>query len=99
MTKRSKKKKERHLSAAKSASNPEKSPLELTLATLFAHAFIPLALAAVTFCAFAPSLGADFIYDARKEILEEGFITSLSNLPAVLSLQALGMHSMLEDRR
>ncbi|HUB67860.1 MAG TPA: tetratricopeptide repeat protein [Candidatus Methylacidiphilales bacterium] len=57
-----------------------------------------LSLVAVTFLAYWPSLKSDFVYDARIEILQEGFITSLSNLPAVLSLKVLGMNLMLADR-
>jgi Flp pilus assembly protein TadD len=52
----------------------------------------------VTFGVYLPSLGSGLVYDARKEILEEGFVTSLSNLPAVLSFQVLHMNIMLEDR-
>ena len=52
----------------------------------------------ITFGVYWPSLKSDFVYDARTEILEEGFITSLSNLPAVLSLKVLGMNLMLGDR-
>ncbi len=59
---------------------------------------LPLLLAAVTFLVYWPSLKSDLVYDARTEILEEGFITSLSNLPAVLSLKVLGMNLMLADR-
>jgi protein O-mannosyl-transferase len=61
-------------------------------------AWLPLLLAAVTFLAYWPSLQSDFVYDARQEILNEGFITSLTNLPTVLSLKVLGMNLMLGDR-
>ena len=98
MMKRSRKKSPPPQTAPRAGSIPEGYPPESKLKTLLAAAAIPLALAAVTFLAYGPSLGSDFIYDARKEILEEGFITSLSNLPAVLSLQVLGMNIMLEDR-
>ncbi len=57
-----------------------------------------LLLAAVTFLAYWPSLKSGFVYDAHIEIFEEGFVTSLANLPAVLSLKVLGMNLMLEDR-
>jgi tetratricopeptide (TPR) repeat protein len=60
--------------------------------------WVPLLLAAVTFLAYWPSLKSDFVYDARPEILQEGFITSLANLPAVLSLKVLGMNVILQDR-
>jgi hypothetical protein len=61
-------------------------------------AWLPLLLAAVAFLVYLPTLKSDFVYDARVEILEEGFITSLANLPAVLSFKTLGMNLLLEDR-
>ena len=57
-----------------------------------------LLLAAVTFLVFWPSLKSDLVYDAYKEIVDEGFITHIGNLPAVLSLKVLGMNVMLADR-
>lgn len=48
-----------------------------------------LLLGAVTFLIYWPSLKSDFVYDARVEIEEEDFVTSLSNLPEVLSLHVL----------
>jgi tetratricopeptide (TPR) repeat protein len=57
-----------------------------------------LLLALVTFLVSWPSLKSDFVYDAHKEIIDEGFITSFSNLPSVLSLKVLGMNLMLADR-
>jgi len=60
--------------------------------------WVPLLLAAVTFLVYWPSLKSDFVYDARTEILKEGFITSISNLPAILSLKVLGMNLLLGDR-
>ncbi len=59
---------------------------------------VTLLLAVVTFLAYWPSLKSGFVYDARIEILEEGFITSLSNLPDVLSLKVLGMNLTLASR-
>ena len=59
---------------------------------------MPLLLAAITFLIYWPSLQSDFVYDARAEILNEGFITDFSNLPDVLSLHVLGMNLMLGDR-
>ena len=58
----------------------------------------PLVLALITFLIYWPSLSSGFVYDDRAEILEEGFITSPSNLPDVLSLKVLGMHLMLAGR-
>jgi len=55
-------------------------------------------LAVVTFLVYTPSLSSNFVYDAYKEIVEEGFITSISNLPDVLSLKVLGMNLMLANR-
>jgi len=66
--------------------------------TLLAKIWLPLLLALVTFLVYSPSLKSDFVYDDRAEILEEGFITSLSNLPDVLSLNVLGMNLMLGTR-
>jgi tetratricopeptide (TPR) repeat protein len=57
-----------------------------------------LFLAAVAFLVYWPSLKSDFVYDALVEIKEEGFVTSFSRLPEVLSLQVLGMHLMLASR-
>ena len=57
-----------------------------------------LLLAVVAFLVYWPSLKSDFVYDARVEIIDEGFITSLSNLPAVLSLKVLGMNLTLGPR-
>jgi len=64
---------------------------------LVSNGWLPLLLAVVTFLVYWPSLTSDFVYDARLEI-NEGFITSLSNLPDVLSLKVLGMNLMLGDR-
>ena len=47
---------------------------------------------------YLPSLQSGFVYDARIEILEEGFIPKISNLPQVLTLKVLGMNLMLGDR-
>jgi len=65
---------------------------------LAAKTWIPVLLAAATFWVYWPSLKSDFVYDARIEILQEGFLTSLSNLPAVLSLKVLGMNTLLGRR-
>jgi len=51
----------------------------------------------VTFVVYAPSLKSDFVSDARLEI-NEGFITSLANLPTLFSLKILSMPLMLADR-
>jgi tetratricopeptide (TPR) repeat protein len=59
---------------------------------------LPLLLAAVAFAIYLPSLQSGLVYDARFEILEEGYVTSLANLPAVLSLKVLGMNLLLADR-
>ena len=39
---------------------------------------------------YLPSLQSDFVYDAKTEILKEGFITSTANLPDVVTLKVLG---------
>lgn len=65
---------------------------------MLAFAGLPLVLALVAFLVYWPSLKSDFVYDGRFEIIEEGFINSLANLPAVLSLKVLGLHLLLADR-
>ncbi|MCE0483986.1 MAG: tetratricopeptide repeat protein [Methylacidiphilales bacterium] len=69
-----------------------------TLTKLPSRYGLPLLLAIITFLVYVPSLKSDFVYDARHEILEEGFITHASNLPAVLTLRVLGMNLILGDR-
>jgi Tfp pilus assembly protein PilF len=59
---------------------------------------MPLLLTAIAFFVYWPSLSSDFVWDARIEIFEEGFLTDLANLPAVLSLKVLGMPLILGDR-
>jgi tetratricopeptide (TPR) repeat protein len=60
--------------------------------------WLPAVLAGIAIFFYLPSVGSAFVYDAHVEILQEGFITSLANLPAVLSLKVLGMKLMLGDR-
>src|SRR5208282_1777855 len=84
--------------ALPSASVPKESRPHSIFQTLLSGVWAPPLLAVVAFLVYWPSLQSDFVYDARTEILEEGFITSLSNLPAVLSLKVLGMHLMLGSR-
>jgi len=62
------------------------------------RAGLPFLLAAVAFLVYWPSLKSGFVYDAYIEIFEEGFVTSLSNLPAILSLKVLGMDLVLRAR-
>lgn len=64
----------------------------------FWNAVPPLALAVVAFLLYWPSLSSDLIYDAHVEIFDEGFITSASNIPTVLSLKVLGLNLMLAVR-
>jgi len=98
MAKRSKKK----IAIRENASPSEPAAIEphprSIFQTLLSGGALPLLLAAVAFLAYWPSLQSDLVYDARKEILEEGFITSPANLPAVLSLKVLGMNLILGDR-
>jgi tetratricopeptide (TPR) repeat protein len=68
-----------------------------TMGRLFSEPWWPLVLAVITFLVYVPSLHSDFVSDARLEI-NEGFVTSLSNLPKVVSLKVLGMHLILSDR-
>jgi hypothetical protein len=55
-------------------------------------------LALFTFAVYAPSLASGLVYDAPLEIVQEGFVTSLANLPAVLTLKVLGMPVILASR-
>ncbi len=59
---------------------------------------LPLLLAVVTFLVYIPSLSSGLVYDAWLEINEEGFITKLANLPAVLTLHVLATHLTLAQR-
>ena len=60
--------------------------------------WIALLLAVVSFLVYWPSLQSDFVYDARQEILDEGFVISPENLSNVLSLKTVEMDVMLRDR-
>jgi Tfp pilus assembly protein PilF len=73
-------------------------PAAAGLQRFFFSPWLPLLLAAITFLVYVPSLHSDFISDARREIVDEGFVTSISNLPKIVSLRVLGMHLMLSDR-
>src|ERR1700677_2611474 len=66
-----------------------------SLATKIALIVLPAILA---FAVYWPSLKSGLVYDARVEILTEGFITSLANLPAVLTFKVIGMNLMLGAR-
>jgi tetratricopeptide (TPR) repeat protein len=59
--------------------------------------WIPLLLTVIVFAVYLPSLKSDFVSDARLEI-DEGFVTSLSNLPTLFSPTVLGLNLMLSDR-
>ncbi|MFM9025225.1 MAG: hypothetical protein ACKON7_07800 [Planctomycetaceae bacterium] len=48
-------------------------------------------LAAITFAVFSPTLSANFVYDARLQILTDPFPHDPRNWPAVLSFAVLGM--------
>jgi len=98
MAKRSRKKKESHEDSSPVAPHSSDSLGRSAWGTLVAQGWAPLLLAVVTFLVYWPSLKSDFVYDARAEILNEGFIASFSNLPAVLSLKVLSMNLLLGDR-
>jgi protein O-mannosyl-transferase len=98
MVKRFKKKKANREKVSPVVAGPKASPSKSTFGALLLRSWIPLLLAAVTFLAYWPSLSSDFVYDGRIEILEEGYITSISHLPDVLSLKVLGMNLMLGPR-
>ena len=80
-----------------SASPPRESSPSSALARLLASPWLPVLLALVTVLVYLPSLRSDFVSDARLEI-DEGFVTSLANLPKVVSLHVLGMGLILSDR-
>ena len=96
MAKRSKNRQPR--TATPPAPGAIKVPLTATGRNLVSSAWLPLLLAAITFCVYAPSLKSGFVYDAPTEILDEGYITTLGNLPDVLSLKVLGMNVFLRAR-
>ena len=98
MAKRSQKRKVTRGNASPVASTLKETHSKSAFPRLLSECWLPLALAAVAFLVYWPSLKSDFVYDARIEILEEGFVTSLSNLPAILSLKVLGMNLVLADR-
>ena len=87
-----------NLRAASSSVPVTKEPFQKSIRRRVSGIWLPLLLAVVAFLVYWPSLSSDFVYDARREILEEGFITSLSNLPAVLSLKVLNMSLMVGSR-
>ena len=97
MAKRSKPRKPTPIDPPSAVANAKRPDSQSTSRKLLGLS-LPLLLAIVTFLVYWPSLASDFVYDDRAEILEEGFITSLSNLPDVLSLKVLGMDLMLRDR-
>lgn len=97
MAKRSKRRKPIQENASPVASASKESLLRSIFRVPFWVIWVPLLLAVVTFLVYWPSLKSDFVYDARLEI-DEGFVTSLSNLPAVLSLKVMSMNLMLADR-
>lgn len=79
------------------ASKPKDFYSKSIIGVRLSDIWLPLLLAAVTFLVYWPSLKSGLVYDAQLEI-EEGFFTSLSNLPAVLSLKVLGMNLILGPR-
>jgi len=98
MAKRSKKRKSTESSGSLSARDRRNAPLQVEGRSPLFDLWIPALLAVVTFLVYWPSLKLGFVYDARKEIIEEGFVTSLANLPAVLSLKVLSTNLILGDR-
>jgi tetratricopeptide (TPR) repeat protein len=99
MAKRSKKRKAAHEDASPPSRPRVKASQPRSISGYLTSPYaIALFLAVVTFLVYWPSLSSDFVYDARLEILSEGFITSLSNLPAVLSMKVMSMHLVLGTR-
>jgi len=98
MAKRSKIRKEIRGNTTSVASPSKEPQSQLKSQTPLSDIWAPLLLAAVAFFVYGPSLKSDFVYDANAEIFREGFVTSLSNLPAILSLKVLGMNLMLGPR-
>jgi len=64
----------------------------------YADVGLPLLLALVTFAVYWPSLKSGFVYDARIAIISEGFVSSLANLPDVLSFKVLNSHLIMGGR-
>ena len=58
----------------------------------------PLFLAAVTVAVFLPSLSADFVYDARLQILTDPFLHDRRNWWPVLTFQTLAMDVLDSNR-
>jgi len=98
MAKRSKSRKATPSKGSLSASEVARPNAPLNFKLMAADRWLLALLMAITFLVYWPSLSSDFVYDSREEILEEGFITSLSNLPAVLSGKVLEMNLMLGTR-
>jgi len=98
MAKRSKKKNPEQVAPLVASSIPEDPPPKSISPTPLSVVWIALLLAVLSFLFYLPSLNSDFVYDAHIEIIDEGFIPSLSNLPAVLSFKVLSMPIMLGDR-
>ncbi len=74
------------------------APQGSTLGRPWRALWTPLLLGLATFLVDLPSLGSDFVYDAREEILREGFITTPGHMWDVLSLKVLSMKLMLGGR-
>jgi tetratricopeptide (TPR) repeat protein len=75
-----------------------KKRAKLTKTPLPGGLWLPGLLAVVCFLVYWPSLGSDFVYDARTQIIEEGYVRSLARLPEVLSLHVLSMNLILGSR-
>jgi tetratricopeptide (TPR) repeat protein len=98
MAKRTNKRKGIRRNAAPVADRPDRAFPKPILKTLATTMWIPVGLAALAFLVYSPSLKSDLVYDSPIEIVTEGFISSISNLPQVLSLKVLGMKLMLGSR-
>ena len=98
MAKRTKRKRVIRANASPAVQSSRIFSARSTMVRFVSASWLPLLLAVVAFLTYWPSLDSDFIYDARYEIFDEGFITNLANLPAVLSLKVLGMNILLGDR-
>jgi len=98
MAKRSKNRKRTPLKGSSAASETKRPDVPPDFKLIAMDRWLLVLLMVITFLVYWPSLSSDFVYDSREEILEEGFITSLANLPTVLSGKVLEMHLMLGGR-
>ena len=57
---------------------------------------LALALPAAAVCLYLPTLGAEFVYDARAQVLRDDYIHDPGNLPEVLGFDEDSLAEVLE---